>query len=80
MKRGSSTIPFGTLLLTTDDATIASGLATNDPIWLFEPDVQTVIDSYTTPINPGNGISVEKIDYLLGDLECTDVFDNMEAN
>jgi hypothetical protein len=69
------TIPGGTLLLTTDDRAIGSGLAISDPVYLFEPDASTLIDSYTFPSDPGNGYSVEKDDPLGGD-----ALDNWKAS
>ena len=59
--------PFA-LLLTTGDSTVGSGLSTNDGVWLFEPDGTTLIDSFTSPSNPGNAISIEKRDLLGGDV------------
>ncbi len=64
---GEYTIPADTLLLVTDDATVGSGLAVNDPVYLYEDNAVSFIDSYTSPFDAGNGISVEKVDWLLGD-------------
>jgi hypothetical protein len=64
---GEYTIPSGTLVLVTDDSTIGSGLATNDPIYLYEDNAVSFIDSYTFPFNAGNGISVERVDLAVGD-------------
>jgi hypothetical protein len=64
---GEYTIPADTLLLVTDDATIGSGLATNDPVYLYEDNAVSFIDSYTFPFNAGNAISVEKVDFAGGD-------------
>ncbi len=66
---GEYSIPAGVLVVTTDDSTIGSGLATNDEVYLFESDVSSLIDSYTHPFNPGNGVSVEKVDLAGGDTE-----------
>ncbi|MCB9743389.1 MAG: lamin tail domain-containing protein [Alphaproteobacteria bacterium] len=60
-------IPSSTLLLTTDDTTIGSGLATSDPVSLFEGDAATMIDTFSYPTNPGNGVSVERVDLAVGD-------------
>jgi hypothetical protein len=59
---GEYTIPSGALLLTTDDTTVCSGLATTDPVYLYESDVATLVDSFSFPSNPGNGVSIERID------------------
>jgi len=64
---GEYTIPSGTLLLVTDDATVGSGLATNDPVYLYEDNAVSFIDSYTFPFDAGNGYSVEKVDIPTGD-------------
>ncbi len=64
---GVYTIPSGTLLLVTDDATIGSGLATNDPVYLYEDNAVSFIDSYSFPFDAGNGYSVEKVDIPTGD-------------
>ncbi len=61
-------IPGDALMLTTGDTTIGSGLSTEDQVFLFEPDGSTLIDSFSYPANPGNGISLEKVDILGGDL------------
>lgn len=66
---GEYSIPAGVLVVTTDDSTIGSGLATNDEVYLFESDAASLIDSYTHPFNPGNGVSVEKVDLTGGDTE-----------
>ena len=71
-------IPADAIMLTTGDSTLGSGLATDDQVFLFEPDGATLIDSFSYPANPGNGVSLEKVDLLGGDLlsnwapcECT---------
>jgi hypothetical protein len=61
-------IPEDALMLTTGDTTIGSGLSTEDQVFLFEPDGSTLIDSFSYPANPGNGVSLEKVDLLGGDL------------
>jgi len=58
----------GPLVLTTSDTTIGSGLSVSDEVYLFEPGANTLIDSYTFPSNPGNGVSIQKDDLLGGDL------------
>ena len=62
-----SSIPADTLILTTDDSTVGSGLATTDEFYLLESDASTVIDTFTFPFNAGNGTSVEKVDITAGD-------------
>ncbi|NOY26688.1 MAG: lamin tail domain-containing protein, partial [Oligoflexia bacterium] len=66
---GEYTIPADALLLTTDDATVASGLAVDDPVYLYESGATALVDSYTFPFDAGNGTSVEKVDLAAGDLE-----------
>ncbi len=61
-------LPGGVVLLTTDDTTIGSGLSTNDPIFLRAATGSALVDSYSFPFNAGNGISVEKIDLVVGDV------------
>jgi len=63
-------IPVGVTTVTVDDSTIGSGLATNDPVYLYEADGYSVIDSFSFPFNPGNGRSAEKVDLLVGDIEA----------
>ena len=60
--QGPYEIPAAALLLTTDDLSIGSGLANNDPITLLESDGVTVMATYANPFNAGNGISVERVD------------------
>ena len=66
---GEYSIPSGTLLLTTDDAAICSGLATNDPLELFDTDGITLIDSFSYPSDPGDGTSIDRVDTSVGDVE-----------
>ena len=63
---GEYQIPDTAVLLTTKNTTLGDGLTTNDPITLFDETGKT-IDTYLHPFNPGNGISVEKLDPLKGD-------------
>jgi hypothetical protein len=56
------------LWLTTSDTTLGSGLSTSDDVFLLEPDGLTLVDSFTSPSNPGNAISIEKVDRLGGDI------------
>jgi hypothetical protein len=62
-----ATIPSSTLILTTDDSTIGSGLATSDPIYIFEDNAISLVDSFSYPDNPGNAISMERQDVATGD-------------
>lgn len=64
---GEYTIPADALLLTTDDTSVASGLSTNDPVYLYEGNAVSLIDSFSFPENPGNGVSIEKVDLAGGD-------------
>jgi len=64
---GEYAIPTDALLLMTDDTSVASGLSTNDPVYLYEDNSVSLIDSFSYPDNPGNGISIEKVDLAGGD-------------
>jgi hypothetical protein len=66
---GQYTIPVDALLLTTDDAALASGLALDDQLTLFEPDGVSAIDSFSWPINAGDGNPIERLDLGVGDVE-----------
>ena len=57
---GDYTIPAGTVLLTTTGSAICNGLAVSDPISLYESDGLTLVDAWTTPFDPGNGVSAER--------------------
>ena len=68
---GLYTIPAGTTLVTTLDATVGSGLATDDPVSLFAPGLADPISTYGTPTDTTDGVplttaptgkSVERID------------------
>ena len=68
---GLYTIPPGTTLMTTLDATIGNGLATDDTVSLFAPGVGDPISTYGTPTDTTDGVplttaptgkSVERID------------------
>lgn len=65
---GEYDIPPGVLLLTTKNTTLGDGLATNDPITLFDGN-GNVVDTFSHPFNPGNGISVERVSLERGDEE-----------
>ena len=65
---GDYELPAAALLLTTDDTSIGSGLATNDPITLRAPDATRPIATFAFPFNPGNGVSAERIDRVAADL------------
>ena len=66
---GQYAIPAGALLLTTDDAALASGLSLSDPVTLFEPDGVTILATFSWPLDAGNGNPVERLDLAVGDLE-----------
>ncbi len=66
---GEYSIPSATLLLTTDDAAIASGLSVSDPVMLYETDGSTLIDSFSYPMDPGDGVSTDRVDLGVGDVE-----------
>lgn len=59
---GEYSIPSGALVLTTDDKTIGSGLAVNDPVYIYEDNAVSLVDSFTFPWDPGNATSIERID------------------
>ncbi len=65
---GAYDIPEGTILMRTADTTIGKGLSTNDPVSLRAPTGAKKLDTYFFPFNPGNGVSAEKIDILIGDV------------
>jgi hypothetical protein len=65
----NSIIPSSATMVTVDDGAIGSGLATNDPVFIYEADGYSIIDSYTFPFNAGNGVSVEKFYMPYGDQE-----------
>ncbi len=61
-------LPTELVLLTTSDSTIGNGLSNStDTVTLYDTDGSTVIDTYASPFDPGDGVSVEKIDYTAGD-------------
>jgi hypothetical protein len=59
---GEYDIPPSAVLLATEDTSVGSGLAIDDPIRLLEANGVEVIDTFRFPFNPGNGISAERID------------------
>ncbi|MDP2310807.1 MAG: lamin tail domain-containing protein [Pseudomonadota bacterium] len=61
-------LPTDVVLLTTDDATLGNGLSTSDTVTLLDADGTTVIDTFSSPSDPGDGHSIEKIDYAAGDI------------
>ncbi len=65
---GDYDLPADAVLLTTDDTTIGSGLATTDPLVLRTADDADQVDTFSHPFNPGNGISIERADLATGDV------------
>ncbi len=66
---GSYTVDGTPLMLTTDDAALASGLSVDDPIYLYEPNGVSLVDSFVFPFDPGDGVSVERRDLGWSDRE-----------
>ncbi len=66
---GQYALPGDALLLTTDDAAIASGLAVSDPLTLYEADGVTVVTTFSWPMDAGDGVPVERLDLAEGDVE-----------
>ncbi len=64
---GEYDIPAGTLTLSVVNTTLGNGLATTDPITLFDPSGTWIHDRFRFPFNPGNGISVERVSTVGGD-------------
>ena len=62
------TIPAGAITVTVDSPTLGNALSTNDPIQLLEDNGYVIIDEWTTPFDPGNGTSVERVDVLTGNV------------
>jgi len=59
-------IPEEAIVLTTGNKTLGNSLSINDPVMILRWDLE-IVDSWSSPFNPGNGISVEKIDLTAGD-------------
>ena len=55
------------VVLMSAGTTLGNGLATNDPVTLYDTDGTTTIDSFSSPSDPGDGYSIERIDYAVGD-------------
>ena len=51
------------ILLTTGDTTLGNSLSVSNSIFFYEADGVHLLDSFLHPSNPGNGISLERIDY-----------------
>ena len=51
------------VLLTTGDTTLGNSLSVSNSVFLMEADGTHLLDSFLHPSNPGNGISIERIDY-----------------
>ncbi|MCH7761156.1 lamin tail domain-containing protein, partial [candidate division TA06 bacterium] len=68
--------PPNTIILTVGNTSLGDGLSTTDPLFLYSRDT-LLIDTYgtpfdttdTIPFDPGNGISMERIDPALPDEE-----------
>ena len=61
-------LPPKVILLTTKNTTLGNGLQINDPITLFDESGTKIIDTYSHPFNPKNGISAERVDVDAGDV------------
>ena len=64
---GQYAIGAGTVLLSVGDASIGNGLSTSDPVALSTPDGELVA-TFSFPVNPGNGTSIEAATLLGGDV------------
>ncbi|MFT7580907.1 MAG: hypothetical protein ACI9MR_002581, partial [Myxococcota bacterium] len=64
---GTYTIGSNVLRLRTPDSSTASGLATTDPITLYDT-AGNAAASWSSPFNPGNGVSAEQVDPTVGDV------------
>ncbi|MDP6944597.1 MAG: choice-of-anchor Q domain-containing protein, partial [Myxococcota bacterium] len=59
----------GTLILTVEtSSTLGNGLSVKDPISIHQAGTEVVIDTYTHILDPGNGVSTEKVDPTIGDI------------
>ena len=65
---GEYPIPAGVVTVTVDDGALGSGLATSDPVSIVDSDGVTVLATFSFPTNPGNGVSIERIDEAVGDV------------
>lgn len=61
-------LPSDIVLLTTGDATLGNGLSLSDKVYLYQTDGTTLISSFTFPSDPGDGYSLERVDYSVGDV------------
>ncbi|MBN1770964.1 MAG: lamin tail domain-containing protein, partial [Deltaproteobacteria bacterium] len=66
---GGYDIPAGTIVVATANTTLGSGLSTNDPVTLFGDAGFTTLATYGHPFDPGNGVSVERVDLAGDDVE-----------
>jgi hypothetical protein len=67
---GENYMPYGIptcVLLTVDNTTIGNELSTTDPVVLISPDGDTISTYYNT-LNPGDGVSVERVYPYTGDV------------
>ena len=62
-------IPAGTTVVTVANTTLGDGLSTSDPIGLYDANGVTILATYAHPFDPGNGVSVERVDLAGADLE-----------
>lgn len=61
-------IPQGVTQVTVSNTTLGNGLSNTDAITLYAADKVTVLASYAHPFDPGNGVSVERVDLKGGDV------------
>lgn len=61
-------IAAGTVLLTTPNTTIASGLGLSDPISVRAPSAVEPVSTFGFPFNPGNGFSAQRVDLAAADV------------
>ncbi len=62
-------IPAGVTVVTVGNTTLGNGLSTRDPLTLYGADGITILATYAHPFDPGNGVSVERVDLDGADLE-----------
>ena len=60
--QGQHPISEDAVVVTVDDRTLGNALSTSDPVRLLMPFGEAVVSTFSFPLNPGNGVSVERGD------------------
>ena len=63
---GEYSIPAAAVVMTLGDSNLGNGLGVKDEVHFYETDGVSLVDALLYPINPGNGVSIERVSIASG--------------